>query len=118
MAPCPQGTIPYKAKPGDTFNSLAHRYNTTVQAIVNVNPGINSDNLRIGQTICIPVRRSIVPCSPGNRYVIKPGDSFSKLSRRYGISVNTILEMNQGVDPSNLQVGQVICMPVRRRRVR
>lgn len=118
MSPCPQGTIPYKIKRGDTFFVLAQRYNTTVEAITVVNPGVNADNLKVGQSICIPVRRSIVPCSPGNRYVVKAGDSFSKLARRYGISVNTIIQMNSGVDPSNLQVGQIICLPTRRRRPR
>lgn len=118
MFPCPQGTIPYIIKSSDNFSVLARRYNTTVDAIAVVNPGVNADNLKLGQSICIPVRRSIVPCSPGNRYVVKAGDSFSKLARRYGISVNTIIKMNAGVDPSNLQVGQIICLPTRRRRPR
>lgn len=118
MPPCPHGTIPYRVKPGDTFFALARRYNTTVEAITAVNPGVSPGNLRVGQSICIPVRRSVVPCSPGNRYVIKAGDSFSKLASRYGISVTAIIQMNAGVDPSNLQVGQVICLPTRRRRPR
>lgn len=118
MSPCPQGTIPYRIKLGDTFFVLARRYNTTVEAIAVVNPMVNPGNLKVGQSICIPVRRSIVPCSPGNRYVIKAGDSFSKLARRYGITVKTVIQMNPGVDPSNLKVGQIICLPIRRRRSR
>lgn len=118
MSLCPQGTIPYRIKANDTFFDLARRFNTTVEAIITVNPGVNPDNLKVGQSICIPVRRSFVPCSPGNRYVVKAGDSFSKLARRYGIAINTVIQMNPGVDPSNLQVGQIICLPVRRRRSR
>ncbi|KUO59494.1 MAG: peptidoglycan-binding protein [Gracilibacter sp. BRH_c7a] len=118
MPLCPQGTIPYKIKPGDNFAVLAKRYNTTVEAITAVNSEVNPDNPKIGQSICIPVRRSIVPCSPGNRYIVKAGDTFSKLASRYGITLNAIIQMNAGVDPSNLQVGQIICLPIRRRRTR
>lgn len=118
MSPCPKGTIPYRVKRGDTFYVLARRYNTTVESLTASNPGVSPGNLRVGQSICIPVRRSIVPCSIGNRYVIKAGDTFSKLAQRYGITVSAIIKMNAGVDPSNLQVGQVICMPTRRRRAR
>lgn len=116
MSPCPKGTIPYQVKPGDNFFILARKFNTTVGAIISVNPGINPGTLTPGQSICIPVRRSIVPCSPENRYVIKAGDTFSKLAKRYGMSVKAIIRMNPGVDPLSLQVGQVICLPARRRR--
>ncbi len=116
MSPCPRGTIPYVIKAGDTFGTLARRFNTTVDAIISVNQGVNPNNLRIGQSICIPIRRSVVPCPPGSRYIIKAGDTYSKLSEKYGLSVAAITALNPGVDPLNLQVGQVICLPVRRRR--
>lgn len=116
MSPCPRGTIPYQIKAGDTFTSLARRFNTTVEAIRSVNPGVNPNNLQVGQSVCIPVRRSVVPCPPASRYVIKAGDTFSKLSARYGLPAATLKALNPGVDPTNLQVGQVICLPGRRRR--
>ncbi|RNC28607.1 MAG: putative peptidoglycan endopeptidase LytE [Candidatus Dichloromethanomonas elyunquensis] len=116
MSLCPRGTIPYRIKQGDTFNILAQRFNTTIKAITSVNPGVSPNNLQVGQSICIPIRRSVVPCSPGNRYIIKAGDTFSKLSQRYGLSIAAITALNPGVEPSNLRVGQVICLPVRRRR--
>lgn len=51
---CPQGTMSYTIKSGDTLYLLANRYNTTVEAITRANPGINPYNLQIGQVICIP----------------------------------------------------------------
>lgn len=116
MPQCPKGTIPYRIKPGDTFNSLARRFNTTADAISSVNKGVNPNNLKEGETICIPVRRSIVPCPPSSRYVIKPGDTFSRLADKYGFSIPGIIGLNPGVDPSNLRIGQIICLPVRRRK--
>lgn len=51
---CPQGTTSYTIRSGDTLYLLANRYNTSVDAIMRVNPGIDPYNLRIGQVICIP----------------------------------------------------------------
>lgn len=51
---CPQGTMSYTIRSGDTLYLLANRYNTTVEAITRANPGIDPFNLRIGQVICIP----------------------------------------------------------------
>ena len=47
----------YTIQAGDTLFALAQRYNTTVQAIINANPGIDPNRLVIGQRICIPVPR-------------------------------------------------------------
>lgn len=49
-------------------------------------------------------------CPPGERinYTIKAGDTFYKLARRYGTTVERIRELNPTVNPENLQVGQVI----------
>jgi LysM repeat protein len=52
---CPAGTTPYIIRAGDTFFSLARRFNTTVQAIIAANPGVDPNRLQIGQRICIPV---------------------------------------------------------------
>lgn len=51
---CPPGTRSYIVRAGDTFFNLAIRFNTTVSAIQRANPNVNPNDLRIGQTICIP----------------------------------------------------------------
>ncbi len=54
MYSCPLGTQPYKIQAGDTLWLIARRNNTTLQAILTVNAGIDMNNLYIGQVICIP----------------------------------------------------------------
>jgi hypothetical protein len=53
------------------------------------------------------------PCPPGTviDHVVQPGDTFYKLARRYGTTVEAIARANPGVDPMNLQVGQTIRIP-------
>lgn len=41
-------------------------------------------------------------------YTVKSGDSLSTVSRRTGVSVSRIQELNPNVDPQALQVGQKI----------
>lgn len=54
MSPCPTGTYSYKIKFGDSLWLIAQRSCTTIQAITALNPGIDANNLHIGQIICIP----------------------------------------------------------------
>lgn len=111
--PCPRGTRPYVIRAGDTYFRLAQRFNTTVAAISAANPGVNPNNLQIGQVICIPVVAPAPICPPGTMlYTIKAGDTFFALAARFGTTVEAIIRVNPGVDPNNLQIGQVVCIPM------
>ncbi len=50
----PGEVIRYSIQPGDTFFKLAQRYGTTVEAIMQANPGVSPENLQVGQVINIP----------------------------------------------------------------
>lgn len=51
---CLEGQGDYTVKPGDSFYSIAQKFNVTVQELINANPGINPQALLIGQTVCVP----------------------------------------------------------------
>ena len=107
--PCPGGTL-YTIRAGDTLFSLAQRFNVTVDAIIQANPGIDPNNLRVGQEICIP-GTGPVPCPGGTLYTIRAGDTLFSLAQRFNVTVDAIIQANPGIDPNNLRVGQVICIP-------
>lgn len=44
-------------------------------------------------------------------YSIQSGDTFSKIAQNHGISTQTLLALNPGVDPKRLQIGQGIKVP-------
>ncbi|RYD04323.1 hypothetical protein N752_15885 [Desulforamulus aquiferis] len=49
------GTFPYTIQSGDTFFKLAQQYNTTANDLALANPGVDSNNLTLGQNISLPM---------------------------------------------------------------
>lgn len=49
---------PYAVQAGDTFTSIAARLGITTYELAERNPGVSSDNLMIGQVLCIPFASS------------------------------------------------------------
>lgn len=110
---CPYGTRTYAIKAGDTFGGLARTFATTVADIIAVNPDVNYNNLVIGQTVCIPQPMPVYPpCPTRNFYVIRRGDTLSVIAKTFGITVAQLTNSNQNINPNNLQVGQIICIPL------
>lgn len=50
-------------------------------------------------------------CPTGSLYEIQPGDTLSAIAARFGTTVDAIIAANPGIEPLNLQIGQVICVP-------
>jgi LysM repeat protein len=55
---CPPGSTTYEIRQGDTFWSISQRLGVPLQGIIDLNPGINPNNLFPGVVICIPARPS------------------------------------------------------------
>jgi LysM repeat protein len=51
---CPPSYIVYVIQHGDTLWKISRRYRTTIEELIKANPGIDPNNLQIGQKICIP----------------------------------------------------------------
>lgn len=98
-------TITYTVQAGDSLWLIARRYGTTVEAIRQAN-GLTSDVLQIGQVLRIPVSES-----PYVEYTVRAGDTLWELSRRYGTTVEAIMQAN-GLSSTVLQIGQVLRIPV------
>ena len=54
-----------------------------------------------------------VVAGPGE-YVIKAGDTFSKIGKAHGFTGGDVASVNPGVDPSHLKVGQKIKLPAKK----
>ncbi len=94
----------YVVRSGDTLWLLAQRYNTTVDAIKNLN-GLSGSALGIGQILKIP-SAGTTP-APYFQYTVRSGDTLWQLAQRYGTTVNAIKSLN-GLSSDMLSIGQVL----------
>lgn len=108
---CPPNSFKYTIKSGDTLYKLAQTYNTTVEAILRINPGLDPMNLQIGQIICIPIGPPAPSCPGGFYHTVRRGDTLYKISIEYNVPFSDLMRANPGIDPYNLQEGQKICIP-------
>ena len=110
---CPAGSVPYTIRPGDTLSRIAQEYGSTVQEIMNANPGIDPYSLRVGQQICVPIIVQLYPsCPTTNYYVVVVGDTIESIAEYFNITPQQLLYANYGIDPGDLYVDQVLCIPV------
>ncbi len=73
------------------------------------------ETLQIYVVICEEIA-PVPPVPPGPppcpfEHVVQAGDTIYLLSIRYNVSVDSILALNPGVDPNNLQIGSVLIIP-------
>jgi LysM repeat protein len=54
---------------------------------------------------------SPTPSSLGQSYVVQSGDIPVAIAERFGITVEALIAANPGINPNNLQVGQVLVIP-------
>lgn len=103
---CPANHYPYAVQAGDTLVSIAGQLGVDLDRLIAANPDVDPYNLRIGQTLCIPA------CPPDyTAYIIQPGDTLYRIAQMFGVSIESIVEANPGVDPDYLRVAQRICIP-------
>ena len=102
----------YVVQSGDTLYSIALRYDTTPNAIINKN-NLTSSVLTIGQQLVIPTDPESTgqeDITTSNTYVVQSGDTLYSISRMYGVSVDDIKNANN-LNSNILTIGQVLTMP-------
>lgn len=62
--------------------------------------------------ICVLVLLVTAVSFAQDKHVIEAGDTLRKLAAKYDTTVLELLDLNPGITPDNLQIGQVITLPV------
>ena len=89
----------YTVVEGDTLNSIAMTYSTTVENLISTN-GLVSDIIEIGQKIVInQVKRALVTdeerqAAEEQLYTIQSGDTLSEIAYAHGISLEDLMSWN------------------------
>lgn len=102
----------YIVKKGDSLYSIAQMFNTTVDTIKSIN-NLTSNSLMIGQQLQVPKTSQDEEESPEKDYTyytVVKGDSLWSIAKRYGISVDDLIKLNDLTD-INLKIGDVLKVP-------
>ncbi len=112
----PTGSFPvYVTQAGDTWSSIAARFNLSLLELELANPQIQDPNLAIkaGQLLYIPPSGLATPPSPTfMQYWVRPGDNFSKIASQFNLKLWELQLANPQVkDPNHIVVGEVLSIP-------
>lgn len=122
--PAAEGT--YTVQAGDTLFSIAVQYNTTVEELITLNGLDPNQPLTVGQVIKVPnavatggettpppttaPAPTAVPGGP-RTHTVQQGEWIYQIARDYGVDPQAIINANPGIDPNNVQPGQVLIIP-------
>lgn len=110
----------YVVKAGDSWKKIASQTGVSAAKITKLN-GLKADAMiHPGQKLKLPaaaapasaaeVAAAPVAGGSGKTHKIEQGDTFSSISRKYGISTAALIAANPTVKPSKLRLGQMISL--------
>ncbi|MBD5781592.1 LysM peptidoglycan-binding domain-containing protein [Pelagicoccus sp. NFK12] len=119
-AAAPQYTE-YKIRNGDNLSDIAKEHGVSLRALTALNAIGNANRIRVGQIIKIPLEgdaattASSAAAAPAQTYIeykVRSGDSLSDIATKYGVSLNTLTNLNSIRRANRIKIGQVIKIPV------
>ncbi len=106
----------HKVKKGETLWAIAEKYDMTLQEIRELN-NIKGMNVRLGQMLNILPKKVLLADKTGKPlkkdkspkiYQVKQGDVAFQIAKRYNISLDRLLKINDLSDPSKIYPGQTL----------
>lgn len=113
------GIVYHEVQKDESLYGLAQAYETTIEDIYKMNPGMSYDNPEPGETIRLKpgsrndnATRALVEeeqVSGLTTYKVRRGDDWAKVAEKFGITVSILKESNPGVE--KLKRGDFITIP-------
>jgi len=112
----------HKVSSGDTLSAIARHYGTPQSMIVQANPGMKPDLLRLGQVIVIPALKDAAPMQSAasddakldfsGSYSVVKGDTLWSISLRYNVQPEVLAGKNGLSLTSVIREGMVLHVPI------
>lgn len=112
----PYGYTNYTVKSGDTLWTIANKFNTTIEKVVDLNNIDYPYYVYIGQVLKVPGTNN-GNTNPVNSkyayYTVQPGDILWNIAQKYGTTVKKLVEVNNIKDSYDLYVGRRLLIPIK-----
>mgnify|MGYP004671766041 CR=1 FL=1 len=105
---CPE-TEQYTVERGQTVADLQLRGLVSRHTLETANPGVNLDQLNVGQTVCIP--KENVPCTLPETYTLGQGETLESVAVRFNLPVASLLRANPCLAPQDFEPGAIVVLP-------
>lgn len=104
------GSITYTVQRGNTLSQIANAYGVTVSHIVEINDIQNPNLIYPGEKLRITESTNTMlnPVIQNNYYTVQRGDTLSGIARRYGVTVQYLVNLNGITNPNLIYPGQLI----------
>lgn len=103
--------------PKETLYSVAHKYDVSMQSIMNENSGLNTATFSTGKIIRIkPMTKADlaeehVSAMPTTSYRVRKKETLYSISRKLDIKLSTLLELNPGI--THIKTGDMLIVPLK-----
>ena len=116
------GYSTYVVKPGESLSKIAAAHGFRTADVVAVNPGLNPNKIRAGQTIVLPgagaakpaVKKSAAPAktasATGGTYVVQSGDILGRIANKHNVKLADLKKAN-GLTSDKIVPGQKLIIP-------
>ena len=96
----------------DTLSQIASQYNTSYQYLAKINDISNPNLIYVGQKIEVPnLKTSDINDTSHKLYIVKWGDTLSALSVKFGVTIDSIVNLNNIANPNLIYVGEILRIP-------
>ncbi len=104
------GSITYTVQRGNTLSQIASTYGVTVNHIVQMNNIQNPNLIYPGEKLRITEssNTNLNPVMQNNYYTIQRGDTLSGIARRYGVTVQYLVNLNGIRNPNLIYAGELL----------
>lgn len=94
---------------GNTLSEIAIRYNTSYEYLARINSIVNPNLIYVGQRIKVPVLTNNEIHDTSHRlYIVIRGNTLTQIAREYGVTIESIVELNDIRNPNLIYVGEVL----------
>ncbi len=111
--PAQPAAIQYTVQAGDTLLGIAYRHNVSMAAIQLANSMGESQVVRLGDTLTIPVEK-IDPDESAFWvvHIVQAGQTLSGIGQLYGVSAGALARVNQIADVDAIHIDQKLVVPL------